>query len=54
MKKCRSVSCLEVVRENDAYVIYCFIECGYHINYLKRFLLFLRKHPVLERKIAGC
>ncbi len=25
------VSCFEVVGENDAYVIYCFIECGYHV-----------------------
>ena len=24
-----SLSCFEVVGENDAYLIYCFIECGY-------------------------
>ena len=30
MKNYRFVSCFEVVRENDTYVIYCFIECGYH------------------------
>ncbi len=24
------ISCFEVVGKNDAYVIYCFIECGYH------------------------
>ncbi len=24
------MSCFEVVGENDAYVIHCFIECGYH------------------------
>ena len=24
------VSCFEVEGENDAYVIHCFIECGYH------------------------
>ncbi len=29
-KTYRFVSCFEVVGENDAYVIYCFIECGYH------------------------
>ncbi len=28
-KDYRSVPCFEVVGENDAYVIYCFIECGY-------------------------
>ena len=29
-KKYRFVSCFEVVGENYAYDIYCFIECGYH------------------------
>ena len=28
--KYRFVSCFEVVGQNDAYVIYCCIECGYH------------------------
>ncbi len=30
LKNYRFISCFEVVGENDAYVIYCFIECGYH------------------------
>ncbi len=30
LKNYRLISCFEVVGENDVYVIYCFIECGYH------------------------
>ena len=30
LKNYRFISCFEAVGENDAYVIYCFIECGYH------------------------
>ncbi len=29
-KNYRSISCFEAVGENDAYVINCFIKCGYH------------------------
>ena len=35
------MSCFEVVGENDAYVIYYFIECGYHTSLI-----------ILEHKIG--
>ncbi len=39
------MSCFEVVGENDTYVIYCFIECGYHTL----ILIF-----ILEGQISEC
>ena len=35
-KKCKLVSRLEVIKENCAYAIYCFIQCGDHVLLFKQ------------------
>ena len=54
-KNYRFASCLQVVGENDAYVIYCFIECGYHtLLFIWHIFYYFFEIPILERQISGC